>query len=61
MTGSISVYASHEDDSVALDEAGVKVSLISAGKYKTCERATATGLESAGPGSCSNAKWVLSG
>jgi signal peptide peptidase SppA len=33
--GSIGVFAAHEDFSAALDKAGVKVSLISAGKYKT--------------------------
>lgn len=32
--GSIGVYAMHEDDSVALEMQGVKVSLISAGTYK---------------------------
>jgi signal peptide peptidase SppA len=34
MTGSIGVYQLHEDDSEALAAMGVKVSLISAGKYK---------------------------
>jgi len=34
LTGSIGVYSAHEDDSVALENLGVKVSLISAGKYK---------------------------
>jgi hypothetical protein len=34
LTGSIGVYASHEDESQALDKIGVKVTLISAGKYK---------------------------
>jgi len=33
--GSIGVFAEHEDISKALEDAGVKVSLISAGKYKT--------------------------
>jgi signal peptide peptidase SppA len=33
--GSIGVFAIHEDYSAALDRVGVKVSLISAGKYKT--------------------------
>lgn len=33
--GSIGVYAAHQDVSVALEQEGVKVSLISAGKYKT--------------------------
>lgn len=33
--GSIGVFGAHEDMSQALDKAGVKVSLISAGKYKT--------------------------
>lgn len=33
--GSIGVFASHEDYSKALDAEGVKVSLVSAGKYKT--------------------------
>jgi signal peptide peptidase SppA len=33
--GSIGVYAAHEDLSGALDQAGVKVTLVSAGKYKT--------------------------
>jgi signal peptide peptidase SppA len=32
--GSIGVFCAHEDTSKALDQAGVKVSLISAGKYK---------------------------
>ncbi len=35
LTGSIGVYQLHEDDSEALAAQGVKVSLISAGKYKT--------------------------
>lgn len=35
MTGSIGVYTAHEDDSQALETEGVKVTLISAGKYKT--------------------------
>jgi ClpP class serine protease len=33
--GSIGVFAAHEDISKALEEEGVKVTLISAGKYKT--------------------------
>lgn len=33
--GSIGVWTAHEDWSAAMDEAGVKVTLISAGKYKT--------------------------
>lgn len=33
--GSIGVFAAHEDLSAALEKAGIKVSLISAGKYKT--------------------------
>jgi ClpP class serine protease len=33
--GSIGVFAAHEDISKALDMEGIKVSLISAGKYKT--------------------------
>jgi signal peptide peptidase SppA len=33
--GSIGVYAAHEDDSVALEMMGVKITLISAGPYKT--------------------------
>ena len=33
--GSIGVFATHEDVSKALDAEGVKVSLVSAGKYKT--------------------------
>lgn len=33
--GSIGVYAAHEDVSRALEAAGVKVTLVSAGKYKT--------------------------
>lgn len=33
--GSIGVWSAHEDWSKALDEAGVKTTLISAGKYKT--------------------------
>lgn len=32
--GSIGVFAAHEDESAALERQGVKVSLISAGKYK---------------------------
>lgn len=35
MTGSIGVYTSHEDDSQCLEQYGVKVTLVSAGKYKT--------------------------
>jgi signal peptide peptidase SppA len=35
LTGSIGVYQLHEDDSTALENMGVKISLISAGKYKT--------------------------
>lgn len=35
MVGSIGVYAMHQDVSKALDDAGVKTTLISAGKYKT--------------------------
>jgi capsid assembly protease len=35
MVGSIGVYTAHQDISKALDEAGVKVTLISAGKFKT--------------------------
>lgn len=35
MVGSIGVFAEHRDLSGALDQAGIKVSLISAGKYKT--------------------------
>jgi signal peptide peptidase SppA len=34
-TGSIGVFAAHEDLSAALDKEGIKVTLISAGKYKT--------------------------
>ena len=34
LTGSIGVYQAHEDDSAALEAAGVKITLISAGKYK---------------------------
>jgi signal peptide peptidase SppA len=34
MVGSIGVYAMHQDVSKALDDAGVKVTLISAGKHK---------------------------
>ena len=34
-TGSIGVYGAHEDYSGALEQEGVKVTLISAGKYKT--------------------------
>ncbi len=33
--GSIGVYAAHEDDSGALEMAGIKITLISAGRYKT--------------------------
>lgn len=33
--GSVGVFAAHEDISAALEQAGVKVSLITAGKYKT--------------------------
>lgn len=33
--GSIGVYGAHEDVSKALDDAGVKVTLVSAGKFKT--------------------------
>ncbi len=33
--GSIGVWAAHEDDSAALEMAGVKITLISAGPYKT--------------------------
>jgi signal peptide peptidase SppA len=33
--GSIGVYAAHEDDSAALEMAGIKITLVSAGKYKT--------------------------
>jgi hypothetical protein len=35
LTGSIGVYSAHEDYSAADEKAGVKVTLISAGKYKT--------------------------
>jgi signal peptide peptidase SppA len=35
MVGSIGVFASHEDHSEELAKAGVRISLISAGKYKT--------------------------
>lgn len=35
MAGSIGVYSAHEDISKALDAAGIKVTLVSAGKYKT--------------------------
>lgn len=35
LTGSIGVYSAHEDYSQADEKAGVKVTLISAGKYKT--------------------------
>jgi signal peptide peptidase SppA len=35
MVGSIGVFSAHEDDSSALDKQGVKVTVISAGKYKT--------------------------
>jgi signal peptide peptidase SppA len=34
LTGSIGVYQLHEDDSAALDKAGVKFTFISAGKFK---------------------------
>jgi len=34
-TGSIGVYTSHEDESQALEQEGVKVTLVAAGKYKT--------------------------
>lgn len=34
MVGSIGVYTAHEDVSKAMDEAGVKMSFVSAGKYK---------------------------
>jgi signal peptide peptidase SppA len=34
LTGSIGVYSAHEDDSEMLDKMGIKVSLISAGKFK---------------------------
>lgn len=34
LTGSIGVYNTHEDDSAALAEMGVKITLISAGKFK---------------------------
>jgi capsid assembly protease len=34
ITGSIGVYSAHEDDSKMLNDIGVKVTLISAGKYK---------------------------
>ena len=34
LTGSIGVYSAHEDDSEMLSSMGVKVTLISAGKYK---------------------------
>jgi len=33
--GSIGVFAAHQDESAAMEAAGVKVTLISAGKYKT--------------------------
>lgn len=33
--GSIGVFAMHEDDSAALEKDGIKLTLISAGKYKT--------------------------
>lgn len=33
--GSVGVYSAHEDHSAALDAQGIKVNLISAGKYKT--------------------------
>jgi len=33
--GSIGVFAAHQDNSVALEKAGVRVTLVSAGKYKT--------------------------
>lgn len=35
MTGSIGVYTAHEDESRSLENDGMKVTLISAGKYKT--------------------------
>lgn len=35
MVGSIGVYGAHQDISKALDEEGVKITLVSAGKYKT--------------------------
>lgn len=35
MVGSIGVYMAHEDWSKALDEAGIKVSYVQAGEYKT--------------------------
>jgi ClpP class serine protease len=35
MAGSIGVYGSHEDHSQELEKQGIKVTLISAGKYKT--------------------------
>ena len=35
MIGSIGVFSAHEDQSKALNSSGVKVTLISAGKYKT--------------------------
>ena len=35
MAGSIGVYCSHEDLSAALEKEGIKITLISAGKYKT--------------------------
>jgi signal peptide peptidase SppA len=35
LTGSIGVYQTHEDDSQYLENVGVKITLISAGKYKT--------------------------
>lgn len=35
MVGSIGVYGAHQDISKALDDAGVKITLVSAGKYKT--------------------------
>jgi signal peptide peptidase SppA len=35
MVGSIGVYSAHEDDSQMLEAEGVKITLISAGKYKT--------------------------
>ncbi len=35
LTGSVGVYSSHEDDSVYLEKAGVKVTLISYGENKT--------------------------
>ena len=34
MVGSIGVYTAHEDVSKAMEEAGIKITLVSAGKYK---------------------------